>query len=165
MPELMAPSRKLTVTYVASRPGSATGSPRLVSRNWLYPTQISTATTSERAVIVLYWRARNASAPSWIALEITCISFVPRSRASTQRASPTAKRRAATLEPSTRKSRVDCVEFMTTRVEWVGGTAARRRARQALGGRSGRARPARGAAPGEVHGHPEQHEHEARDRL
>src|SRR3954447_14935173 len=113
----------------------------------------SAATTSDSTPMVLYCRARYASAPSWMALEIFCISAVPRPRERTQRARNTAKIRASALAPMTTVRSDDCVCVMM-RGKWECGGA----------GRSGRGGDwALDAAPEVEHGDPDQHQHEAGD--
>src|SRR3954469_19457883 len=115
----------------------------------------SAATTIDSMPIVLYCRARYASAPSWMALEIFCISGVPRARESTQRARNTAKIRASALAPMTTVRSDDCVCVMM-RGKWECGSAGR----SGLDGEW-----ALDAAPEVEHGNPDQHQHEAGDGL
>src|SRR3954470_17881257 len=74
--------------------------------------------------IVLYCRARYASAPCWIAFEIFCISGVPRLRESTHRARKIAKTSARALAPITTDNRLDCVGVML-RGRWNSGEGHR----------------------------------------
>src|SRR5215203_3148396 len=106
--------------------------------------------------MVLYCRARYASAPCWIALEIFCISGVPRGRASTHRARKTAKMSAMALAPMTSVNREDCVCVMLL------GEGLR-----AESGRRSRVGWSRAfdAAPEQEHRDPDEHEHEAGDRF
>src|SRR3954468_7459916 len=114
------------------------------------------ATTIESTPIVLYCRARYASAPCWMALEIFCISGVPRLRDSTQRARKTAKTSASTLAPITTANSEDCVCVMLLK-----GWECERR----WPDRSGRGVWTLDAAPEVEHGDPDQHQHEPGDRL
>src|SRR5215218_4238670 len=115
----------------------------------------SAATTSDSTPIVLYWRARYASAPCWMALEIFCISGVPRPRASTQRARKTAKIRASALAPMTTVRSDDCVCVMM-RGKWE----CEGPGRSGLGGGG-----ALDAAPQVEHRDADQHQHQPGDRL
>src|SRR3954452_23652575 len=115
----------------------------------------SAATTSDSTPIVLYCRARYASAPCWMALEIFCISGVPRPRDRTQRARNTAKIRASALAPMTTVRSDDCVCVMM-RGKWECGSAGR----SGLDGEW-----ALDAAPEVEHRDPDQHQHEAGYRL
>src|SRR2546421_7169524 len=114
------------------------------------------ATTTDNIPIVLYWRARYASAPCWMALEIFCISGVPRPRDSTQRARKMAKIRASALAPMTTVNRDDCVCVMLR--GRVCACEGRRASTHDGGG-------ALDAAPEIEHGNPDQHQHEPGDRL
>src|SRR5258705_139756 len=116
----------------------------------------SAATTSDSMPIVLYWRARYASAPCWIALEIFCISGVPRLCLSTQRARKTAKSNANALALMTTASSCDCVCVMM-RGKWECGG---RRSRSGVGGGG-----ALEATPEGEDGDADQHQDEAGHRL
>src|SRR6478672_8227173 len=116
----------------------------------------SAATTIDSMPIVLYWRARYASAPSWMALEIFCISGVPRPRESTQRARKTANTRASALAPMTTVRSDDCVCVMM-RGKWE-CEGRRRRSGVDEGG-------ALDAAPQVEHRDSDQNQHEAGDRF
>src|SRR5215212_4134658 len=91
-----------------------------------------------------------------MALEIFCISGVPRGRASTQRARKTAKRSATALAPMTSVKREDCVCVMLR----SGGLRTNGAGASGVG--CGRAFD---AAPEIEHRDPDEHEDETGDRL
>jgi hypothetical protein len=85
VPEKVAPTRKQTTRQMPLVV-------KLISTWPLGPTtlvavkKMRTASGTTMTAIVLNWRARNASAPSWMALAISCILALPLSAASTPRA-------------------------------------------------------------------------------
>ena len=117
--EQIAPRRNDTVTKKASAFGSLTGSVGVACRITPYPMASTEATSTASTPIVLYWRARYASAPSWMALEMARMASVPVPRASTQRANQTAKMSAKTDAPRMMPRREDCVGPMS-RSAWGG---------------------------------------------
>ena len=70
-PECLAPTTKPTAVAP--------------SRN----TPISTASTTPTRAMVLYWRARQAAAPAWMAAAISCMRALPGSLARIQPRAPT----------------------------------------------------------------------------
>src|SRR4051812_24569596 len=118
----------------------------------------SAATTIESIAIVLYCRARYASAPCWMAFEIFCISGVPRDRDSTHRARKMANRRAIALAAITRVNSEDCVCVMLRGKRVTCVVLEKGPTRSGVGDCR-----ALDAAPQVEHRDPDQHEHQPRD--
>src|SRR5262249_874261 len=96
IPDDNAPKMNETVTYTAICSG-ATGSAGLCALKNPYRRKMIAAKTTLSIVMVLYCLRRKASAPSLIALEMTCISAVPVSFLSTFVVSHTANASDKTL--------------------------------------------------------------------
>ena len=74
------------------------------------PRNTTTARIRAMMPMVRYWRARKASAPSRMALEMACMSAVPVSPARTDRAITAAAMRAITPTPSAIQSQTMSLE-------------------------------------------------------